>query len=138
MHITIVFVSISFQRYQRDTTSDSDSDNDGEFWHHQSKPAPAKSRPVDSTALEKSEITTLTKRSLGPGASFPGATTPNITNMLAGRSLGGSFSLKDKRLLSGHILPHNQKKVKTNDQLSTKQNKIQSALVSCVAINHVS
>jgi len=99
---------LRFQRYHRDTTSDSDSDNDGEFWHHQPKPAPAKSRPVDCTALEKSEITTLTKRSLGVEEK---KRTSNIATVLASRSLGGPFSLKDKRLLSGNILPHNPKKV---------------------------
>merc|ERR1711981_514148 len=99
---------LSFQRYQRDTTSESDSDNEDDFWHQQPKPAPAQSRPADCTALEKSEITPLTKRGLGLGRK---RRQENIVNMLGARALGGPFSLKQKRLLSGHMLPHNPNKV---------------------------
>eukprot|EP00090_Calanus_glacialis_P045668 TRINITY_DN863_c0_g1_i4.p1 TRINITY_DN863_c0_g1~~TRINITY_DN863_c0_g1_i4.p1 ORF type:complete len:527 (-),score=158.04 TRINITY_DN863_c0_g1_i4:73-1653(-) len=99
---------LSFQRYHRDTTSDSDSENEGEFLHNQPQPAPSQPQPPDKTALEKAEITTLTQRGIGLERR---QRQPNLASMLTNRSLLGPFSVRDKRLINGTLLPHNPKKV---------------------------
>eukprot|EP00092_Neocalanus_flemingeri_P036301 GFUD01039523.1.p1 GENE.GFUD01039523.1~~GFUD01039523.1.p1 ORF type:complete len:551 (+),score=151.78 GFUD01039523.1:103-1755(+) len=96
------------QGYPRDTTSDSDSEHDGEFWRHRPQPAPPQPQPPDISEMEKAEITVLTQRSL-VGDSRRGR--PNLAGMIAKRSLCGQFTVRDKRLICGQLLPHNPKKV---------------------------
>jgi len=102
------FSSLNFRRSQQ-SSSDSDSDNEGEFWRYQPRPAPNQPQPPDCSAMRTSEITVMTEQSQGLCERKPPR--PNITLMLADRCINGSFSLRNKRLISGQILPNNPTKV---------------------------
>jgi len=93
---------------QEDSNSDSDREYEDQSWgyHHRAVP-PSPTHP-DTTTISTSEITNLTNISVNNLGSNK---VRSIPCMLAGRSMGQKFSIKDKARIGGQFIPSNPRKV---------------------------